>query len=85
MTDQRTKARLIVNVFQSALRAKIEAENDFVLAHDQLGKLLDNLIAENEELRSVAECIEGTRQMRTDELNALRIKLGLIKAREVKP
>jgi hypothetical protein len=85
MSDHRTKARLIVNVFQSALRAKIEAENDFVLAHDQLGKLLDNLIAENEELRSVAECIEGTRQMRTDELNALRIKLGLIKAREVKP
>ena len=85
MSDHRTKARLIVNVFQSALRAKIEAENDFVLAHDQLGKLLDNLIAENEELRSVAECIEGTRQMRTEELNALRIKLGLIKAREVKP
>jgi len=85
MSDHRTKARLIVNVFQSALRAKIEAENAFVLAHDQLGKLLDNLIAENEELRSVAECIEGTRQMRTEELNALRIKLGLIKAREVKP
>jgi DNA-binding transcriptional regulator YiaG len=85
MSDHRTKARLIVNVFQSALRAKIKAENDFVLAHDQLGKLLDNLIAENEELRSVAECIEGTRQMRTEELNALRIKLGLIQAREVKP
>lgn len=84
MSDHRTKARLIVNVFQSALRAKIEAENNFVLAHDQLGKLLDNLIAENEELRSVAE-FEGTRQMRTEELNALRIKLGLIQAREVKP
>jgi hypothetical protein len=84
VSDHRTKARLIVNVFQSALRAKIEAENNFVLAHDQLGKLLDNLIAENEELRSVAE-FEGTRQMRTEELNALRIKLGLIQAREVKP
>ena len=85
MSDHRTKARLVVNVFQSALRAKLEAEHDFALAHDKLGQLLDDLIAENEGLRSVAECIEGTRQMRTEELNALRIKLGLIKAREVKP
>ena len=37
-----------------------------MLAHDQLGKLLDD-------------------RKRTEELNALRIKLGLIKAREVKP
>lgn len=85
MSDRRPEARLVVSVFQSALRAKLEAERDFVLAHDKLGQLLDDLITENEGLRSVAECVEGTRQMRTEELNALRIKLGLIKAREVKP
>lgn len=85
MSDKRAQARLAVSEFQSAARAKIEGEREFVKAHDRLHKLLDDLIAENEGLRSVAECIEGTRQMRTEELNALRIKLGLIRAREVKP
>lgn len=85
MSDQRTKARLAVSEFQSALRARLDADRDFTRAHDQLGKFIDDLIAENEGLRSVAECIEGTRQMRTEELNALRIKLGLIQAREVTP
>jgi hypothetical protein len=46
MTDQRTKARLAVSEFQSASRAKLEAERDFTRAHDQLGKLLDDLIAD---------------------------------------
>ena len=32
--------------FQSASRAKLEAERDFTRAHDQLGKLLDDLIAD---------------------------------------
>ena len=85
MSDQRTKARLAVSECQSALRARLDADRDFTRAHDQLGKLIDDLITENEGLRSVAECIEGTRQMRTEELNALRIKLGLIQAREVTP
>ena len=84
MSDKRAQARLAVSEFQSAARAKIEGEREFVKAHDRLHKLLDDLIAENEGLRSVAE-FEGTRQMRTEELNALRIKLGLIRAREVKP
>ena len=46
MSDQRTKARLAVSEFQSASRAKLEAERDFTRAHDQLGKLLDDLIAD---------------------------------------
>ena len=46
MIDQRTKARLAVSEFQSASRAKLEAERDFTRAHDQLGKLLDDLIAD---------------------------------------
>ena len=41
MIDQRTKARLAVREFQSALSEKIDAERDFTRAHDQLGKLLD--------------------------------------------
>ena len=36
MSDQRTKARLAVSEFQSASRAKFEAERDFTRAHDQL-------------------------------------------------
>lgn len=36
MIDQRTKARLAVSEFQSASRAKFEAERDFTRAHDQL-------------------------------------------------
>lgn len=36
MSDQRTKARLAVSEFQSALRAKFDAERDFTRAHDQL-------------------------------------------------
>jgi hypothetical protein len=51
MSDQRTKARLAVSEFQSALRTKFEAERDFTRAHDQLGKLLDDLIAESEGLQ----------------------------------
>ena len=50
MTDQRTKARLAVSGFQSASRTKLEAERDFTRAHDQLGKLIDDLILENEEV-----------------------------------
>ena len=85
MNDRKAKAMLAVSEHQSTLRAKIEAEYAYCRALDQLGKLLDDLIAENEGLHSVVECIEGTRQMRSEELNALRIKLGLIPAREVKP
>jgi hypothetical protein len=55
MTNLRTKARLAVSEFQSASRTKFEAERDFTRAHDQLGKLLDDLILENEELRKLAE------------------------------
>jgi len=55
MTDQRTKTRLAVSEFQSASRAKFEAERDFTRAHDQLGKLIDELISENEELRKLAD------------------------------
>jgi len=78
----RPKARLIVNVFQSALRAKIEAERDFTRAHDQLGKLLDDLITENEELRKLAQMerahpVEGPREV-IDKMNNLRRKLGLV-------
>ena len=53
MTDQRTKARLAVSEFQSALRTRFEADRDFTRAHDQLGKFIDDLIAENEGLRRV--------------------------------
>jgi len=78
----RPKARLIVNVFQSALRAKIEAERDFTRAHDQLGKLLDDLILENEELRKLATMEAAHPSIapvaEIEELRKLRRKLGLV-------
>ena len=82
MSDQRTKARLAVSEFQSALRATIEAERDFTRAHDQLGKLIDELITENEELRKLAE-MEAAHSFSgpaavIDEMNKLRRKLGLV-------
>ncbi len=82
MTDQRTKARVVVSEFQSALRATIEAERDFTRAHDQLGKLLDDLITENEELRKLAQMerahpVDGPREV-IDKMNNLRRKLGLV-------
>jgi hypothetical protein len=82
MSDQRTKARLAVSEFQSASRAKLEAERDFTRAHDQLGKLLDDLITENEELRKLAQMerahpVEGPREV-IDKMNNLRRKLGLV-------
>lgn len=82
MTDQRTKARLVVSEFQSALRARIEAERDFTRAHDQLGKLLDDLILENEELRKLADMeaahpFSGPTAI-IDEMHKLRRKLGLV-------
>ena len=82
MTNLRTKARLAVSEFQSASRAKFEAERDFTRAHDQLGKLLDDLITENEELRKLAQMerahpVEGPRKV-IDEMHNLRRKLGLV-------
>ena len=82
MSDQRTKARVVVSEFQSALRATIEAERDFTRAHDQLGKLLDDLITENEELRKLAQMerahpVAGPREV-IDKMNNLRRKLGLV-------
>lgn len=82
MSDQRTKARLAVSEFQSALRAKFDAERDFTRAHDQLGKLIDELISENEELRKLAEMeaahpFSGPTAV-IDEMNKLRRKLGLV-------
>ena len=82
MSDQRTKARLAVSEFQSASRAKLEAERDFTRAHDQLGKLIDELISENEELRKLAE-MEAAHPFTgptavIDEMNNLRRKLGLV-------
>ena len=82
MSDQRTKARLAVSEFQSASRTKFEAERDFTRAHDQLGKLLDDLITENEELRKLAQMerahpVEGPREV-IDKMNNLRRKLGLV-------
>ena len=82
MSDQRTKARLAVSEFQSALRAKFEAERDFTRAHDQLGKLLDDLIAENEELRKLAAMESSHPSIapiaEIEELRKLRRKLGLV-------
>ena len=82
MSDQRTKARMAVSELQSASRAKFEAECDFTRAHDQLGKLLDDLITENEELRKLAQMerahpVEGPREV-IDKMNNLRRKLGLV-------
>lgn len=53
MTDPRTKARLAVSEFQSALRAKFDAEREFARAQDQLKDLIDDLIDENERLRKM--------------------------------
>ena len=64
MSDQRTKARLAVSEFQSSSRAKVEAERDFTRAHDQLGKLLDDLIAENEELRRLIQPLPPAPEVR---------------------
>jgi hypothetical protein len=80
MTDQRTKARLAVSEFQSASRAKFEAERDFTRAHDQLGKLLDDLIMENEELRKLAT-LDVTNPVDASlaaEMSKLRRNLGLV-------
>ena len=80
MTDQRTKARLAVSEFQSASRAKFEAERDFTRAHDQLGKLIDDLILENEELRKLAT-LDVTNPVDASlaaEMSKLRRKLGLV-------
>ena len=82
MTDQRTKARVVVSEFQSASRAKFEAERDFTRAHDQLGRLIDDLIFENEELRKLAQMerahpVDGPREV-IDKMNNLRRKLGLV-------
>ena len=79
MTNLRTKARLAVSEFQSASRAKLEAERDFTRAHDQLGKLLDDLITENEELRKLASMEAEPSTADIDELlRKLRRKLGLV-------
>ena len=78
MTDQRTKARLAVSEFQSASRTKFEAERDFTRAHDQLGRLIDDLIFENEELRKLASMGAEPSTADIDELRKLRRKLGLV-------
>ena len=80
MSDQRTKARLAVSEFQSASRTKFEAERDFTRAHDQLGKLIDDLILENEELRKLAT-LDVTNPVDASlaaEMSKLRRKLGLV-------
>lgn len=82
MSDQRTKARLAVSEFQSASRAKLEAERDFTRAHDQLGKLIEDMILENEELRKLASLeaahpYEGPAEV-VKEMHKLRRKLGLV-------
>ena len=82
MSDQRTKARMAVSEFQSALRARFDADRDFTRAHDQLGKLIDELITENEELRKLADMeaahpFSGPTAI-IDEMHKLRRKLGLV-------
>ena len=81
MSDQRTKARLAVSAFQFALLARFDADRDFTRAHDQLGKLLDDLIAESEGLRRL-HYLENKAKDTTDsdieEMNNLRLKLGLV-------
>ena len=64
MSDQRTKARLAVSEVQSASRGKFEAERDFTRAHDQLGKLIDDLILENEELRRLIQPLPPAPEVR---------------------
>ena len=78
MTNLRTKARLAVSEFQSASRTKFEAERDFTRAHDQLGRLIDDLIFENEELRKLASMGAEPSTADIDELRKLRRKLGLV-------
>lgn len=83
MSDQRTKARLAVSEFQSALRARCDADRDFTRAHDQLGKFIDDLIAENEGLRRVyylEDTVDPaeTTESEIQELVNLRRKLGLV-------
>ena len=53
MSDQRTKVRLAVSEFQSALRTVVNAEREFARAQDQLEDLIDDLIDENERLRKM--------------------------------
>ena len=80
MTNLRTKARLAVSEFQSASRAKFEADRDFTRAHDQLGKFIDDLIMENEELRKLAT-LDVTNPVDASlaaEMSKLRRKLGLV-------
>ena len=80
MSDQRTKARLAVSEFQSALRARFDADRDFTRAHDQLGKFIDDLILENEELRKLAT-LDVTNPVDASlaaEMSKLRRKLGLV-------
>ena len=82
MSDQRTKARLAVSEFQSALRTRFDADRDFTRAHDQLGKFIDDLIMENEGLRRVFFLENMGPEKTTDsdiaELVNLRRKLGLV-------
>ena len=80
MSDQRTKARLAVSEFQSALRTRFDADRDFTRAHDQLGRLIDDLIMENEELRKLAT-LDVTNPVDASlaaEMSKLRRKLGLV-------
>ena len=55
---------------------------DFTRAHDQLGKLLDDLILENEELRKLATMEAAHPSIapvaEIEELRKLRRKLGLV-------
>lgn len=53
MSDQRTKVRVAVSEFQSALRTVVNAEREFARAQDQLEDLIDDLIDENERLRKM--------------------------------
>jgi len=81
MTNLRTKARLAVSEFQSASRTKFEAERDFTRAHDQLGMLLDDLIAESEGLRRLyylENKAKDTTDSDIEEMVNLRRKLGLV-------
>ncbi len=81
MIDQRTKARLAVSEFQSALKTKFEAERDFTRAHDQLGKLLDDLIAESKGLRRLyflENKAKDTTDSDIEEMVNLRRKLGMV-------
>ena len=81
MSDQRTKARLAVSAFQFALLARFDADRDFTRAHDQLGKLIDELIAESEGLRRLyflENKAKDTTDSDIEEMVNLRRKLGLV-------